>query len=377
HAMDVVRTDFKDTWLKARSNVLGFLIALTLLSTFIIDAGLPDGVSAWALYSIAIVLALSWDGARAIASVTATALVLTLIGLWIGPLGDFQTGIMNRAIGVVTITGLGLICLHVDRARRQLFQSCDALAASRRQLHSFVDEMNNTGVVLCDLRGRVTECNQGAQQLTGYETDDMKGRPLYRVFPGTMSPVTRWEQICHWARRKGEVAWEEVLRRRDGSWCLMHMMVKPLQNRFRRHHGYSIVMHNLTKSPSMVKGRSSKSRPVSSVLRDNRDVLLYRCHFEPRRTLDYIDAKNTHLLDDSAGGFPSEQGQALGDWIHPLDRESAWNAIEEAVRAQRSYLLVYRLIGTEGTDKWVWDEGEAFKTDDGRIAGLEGFLAGM
>ena len=127
----------------------------------------------------------------------------------------------------------------------------------------------------------------------------------------------------------------------------------------------------------MVKRRSSKSRPVSSVLRDNRDVLLYRCHFEPRRTLDYIDAKSAHLLDDSSDGFPSGQGQALGDWTHPLDREPAWNAIEEAVRSQRSYLLVYRLIGTEGKDKWVWDEGEAFKTDDGRIAGLEGFLAGM
>src|SRR6185437_4524828 len=133
----------------------------------------------------------------------------------------------------------------------------------------------------------------------------------------------------------------------------------------------------MAKSPSMVKGRSSKSRPVSSVLRDNRDVLLYRCHFEPRRTLDYIDAKSAHLLDDSSDGFPSGQGQALGDWTHPLDREPAWNAIEEAVRAQRSYLLVYRLIGTEGKDKWVWDEGEAFKTDDGLIAGLEGFLAGI
>ncbi len=381
--MDVVRTDFKHSWLNARSSVPGFLIALTLLSTFIIDAGLPDGIAACALYSIAIVLALSWDGARAIASVTATALALTLIGLWIGPLGDFQTGVMNRAIGVITLTGLGLICLHVDRKRRQLFQSCDELAASRQQLHSFVDEMNNTGVVLCDLRGRVTECNQGAQLLTGYTSDDMEGRPLYRVFPGTMNPGTRWGQIYHWARRKGHVAREEVFRRRDGSWCLIHMMVKPLQNRFRRLHGYSIVMHNLAKSPPVRKGSSSKSRPVSSVLRDNRDVLLYRCRFEPNRTLDYIDVKSAQLLHDPAGGVPSEQGQALGDWIHPLDREPAWNAIEEAVRAQRPYMLVYRLVGAEGKDKndsknnrWVWDEGEAFKTDDGRI-GLEGFLVGI
>lgn len=166
--MDVSRTDFKPTWLKARSSVLGFLIALTMLGTLIIDIGMPDGIAAWAPYSIAIALALLCDGARAIASVTGAALGLMLIGLWIGPLGDFQAGVMNRAIGAVTITGLGGICLYVDRARRQLFQARDALAASRQQLHSFVDELNSTAVVLCDLRGRVTESNHGAQLLTGY-----------------------------------------------------------------------------------------------------------------------------------------------------------------------------------------------------------------
>ncbi|MDC8447415.1 MAG: PAS domain-containing protein [Nitrospira sp.] len=375
--MDLIRADFKHAGLKARSSVFGFLLALILLGTFILDTGVPDGVSVWASYSIAIVLALLWDGAHAIASVTAAALVLTLIGLWIGPLGDFQAGVMNRAIGVVTITGVGLICLHVDRKRRRLFQSCDALAASRQQLHSFVDELNNTGVVLCDLRGRVTECNQGAQLLTGHTDGDLEGRPLYRVFPGQMNPVARWGQIFHWARHKGEMEWDEAVRRRDGSWCVMHMIVKPLQNRFRHHHGYSIVMHELATSPSTKKGSSSKDRPVSLVLRDNKDIVLYRCRFEPRRTLDFIDVKSLRLLEESFGGIPAAQGQALGDWVHPLDRERAWNTIEEAVRAQRPYVSVYRLVGAAGNDKWIWDEGEAFRTDDGRIGGLEGFIAGI
>jgi hypothetical protein len=116
---------------------------------------------------------------------------------------------------------------------------------------------------------------------------------------------------------------------------------------------------------------------VISVLRNNKDVVLYRCRFEPRRTLHYIDAKIDQLLDDSGGEFPSVYGQALGDWMHPLDRQRVWNTIEEAVRAQRSYVLVYRLVGAVGKDQWVWDEGEAFITDDGRIVGLEGFLAGI
>jgi PAS domain S-box-containing protein len=257
--MNLIHGDRKHIWLEARSSVLGLLITLILLTTFIMDSGTHDGVSAWAPYSLAIVLALVWGGARAIASVTTAALVLMLIGLWIGPLGDFQASVMNRAIGVVTITGLGLICLYVDRSRRQLFQSRDALAASEQQLHSFVDEINSSGIVLCDLRGRVTEWNRGAELLTGYTSADMKGRPLHHILPGNMNPVARWGRIYHWARHKGEVAREKVFQRRDGSWRLMHITVKPLRNRFRRHHGYSIVMHNLATAPSEI------SSPATSI----------------------------------------------------------------------------------------------------------------
>jgi len=128
---------------------------------------------------------------------------------------------------------------------------------------------------------------------------------------------------------------------------------------------------------SVVEGSSLESRPVISVLRDNKDVVLYRCRFEPRRTLSYIDAKIAQLLDDSGNGFPFMYNQALDDWMHPLDRQRVWNTIEEAVKAQRSYMLVYRLIGTVGKVKWIWDEGEAFITDDGHSVGLEGFLTGI
>jgi hypothetical protein len=39
--------------------------------------------------------------------------------------------------------------------------------------------------------------------------------------------------------------------------------------------------------------------------------------------------------------------------------------------------LVYRVVGAGGKERWVWDEGEPIITDDGRVAGLEGFLAGI
>jgi PAS domain-containing protein len=92
--------------------------------------------------------------------------------------------------------------------------------------------------------------------------------------------------------------------------------------------------------------------------------------------LNYIDATVERLLG-ADGDVLSQHGPGLSEWTHPLDREQAWNAIEEAVLAKRPYLLVYRVVGAEGKEQWVWDEGEPIITDDGRVAGLEGFLAGI
>lgn len=373
--MKIVHPYYEVDWPRARSIVLGTLTVLTLVGTFLIDIGMPDGVAAWAPYCLAIVLALVWKGALAVATVTTISMVLTLFGQWVGPIGDVETGATNRAIGVVTLMSLGLVCLYIDRTRRRLQDARDAIASSQRRLRSFVNSVSSAGIVLSDLRGRVTEWSQGAQLLTGHPSEQMVGRPLYRAFPGSAHAVARWSQICQAVRREAKAVREEAYQHRNGSWCWLHIVVKPLRNRIGRLQGYALVLHDLTKAtPSTIRS-SLKSRPISPILNNGHDVVMYRCRFEPRRTLDYVDARMAPLLGDPGEGVTPLHAQALGEWIHPLDRDRVWGAIEEAVHAKRPYILVYRLMTMAGAEKWVWDEGEATETEAGTIAGLEGFLA--
>lgn len=360
---------------RTRSTVLGFLTVGTLVGTFLMDLGLPDGVAAWAPYCLAIVLALQWKGTVAVATVSGIAMVLTVLGQWIGPLGDFQTGVTNRAIGVVTITSVGLACLYVDRRRQRLLQSRTVIASRHDRLRSFVNSLNSAGVVLCDLRGRVTEWNEGAQLLTGHSTEDIVGQPLYRVFPGKTNALARWSQMFRTVRKEAKAVREEAYQRRDESWCWLHIVVKPLRDRFRRLQGYSLVIHDLTKATASTTRSEMRIRPVSPILNNGFDVVRYRCRFEPCRTLDYLNSQIGQLMGDSDNECPALHARALGERIHPLDQERVWNTIEEAVHARRPYIIVYRLLTVAGTEKWVWDEGEAAMTDDESIVGLEGFLA--
>lgn len=360
---------------RARSTVLGFLTVATLVGTFVMDLGLPDGVAAWAPYCLAIVLALQWKGTLAIAAVAVTAMVFMFLGEWSGPPGDLETDVTNRVIGVVTIMSIALACLYIDWRRKRLLQSRAVIASSHDRLRSFVNSLNSAGVVLCDLRGRVTEWNQGAQLLTGHSTEDIVKQPLYRVFPGKADPVARWARICQTVRKEGKAVREEAYQHRDGSWCWLHIVVKPLRDRFRRLQGYSLVIHDLTKATASTTRSEIHTRPVSPILTNGFDVVRYRCRFEPCRTLESLDTQIGQLMGDSGNECPVLHTRALGEWIHPLDQERVWNTVEEAVRARRPYITVYRLLTVAGTEKWVWDEGEAAVTDDESIVGLEGFLA--
>ncbi|HEX6726757.1 MAG TPA: PAS domain S-box protein [Nitrospira sp.] len=231
---------------RARSTVLGTLTIIVLVGTFVLDLGLPIGVSVGALYSLAIVLALQWKGRPAIAAVTAIAMIFMLLDLWLGPGGDRETGITNRAIGIVTITGVALICLYIDWRRRRIGQALKTASVSGTRLRLFLNCLNDAGVVLTDIRGRVTEWSDGAQQLTGYPTDQTIGQPLFRRFPKQSTTAVRWSHICRQARLEGKAVREEAYRCQDGSWRWIHIVIRPLRNRLGRLRGYSLVMHDLT-----------------------------------------------------------------------------------------------------------------------------------
>ncbi len=243
----------------ARSTVLGTLTTTVLVGTFMLDLGLPMGVSVWAFYCLAIVLALQWKGRPAIAAVSTISMIFLVLDFWLGPGGSLGTDITNRAIGAVTITGVALICLYIDWRRRRIGHQLSTTSLSRSRLRLFLNSLSDTAVVLTDIRGRVTEWSSGAQELIGYPRKQTIGQPLFRMFTTQNTPAVRWSHIYRQARLQGKAVRQESYQCRDGSWCRIHLVIRPLRNRFGRLRGYSLVMHDLT-NPEKAGEASDKSR---------------------------------------------------------------------------------------------------------------------
>jgi hypothetical protein len=104
-------------------------------------------------------------------------------------------------------------------------------------------------------------------------------------------------------------------------------------------------------------------------------LVVYRCRYDSRRDLRYVDEEVGRLIGTTNESGTPLPPRSLGTWVHPEDRERVWNTIETAVEAKRTYVIVYRMISATGDEKWVWDEGEAERAEDGNVIGLEGYLA--
>lgn len=61
--------------------------------------------------------------------------------------------------------------------------------------------------------------------------------------------------------------------------------------------------------------------------------------------------------------------------IHPDDQDPVWNEVQEAIKQNRPFQLVYRITTAAGDEKWVWEQGRGVFSPEGGLLALEGFIA--
>lgn len=80
-------------------------------------------------------------------------------------------------------------------------------------------------------------------------------------------------------------------------------------------------------------------------------------------------------------GHRSLKGDGLGQKsffhdrvFHPDERIVMKKKLRQALAQKKRFQFVYRIITATGETKWVWEQGLATHTDDGKVAFVEGFI---
>lgn len=151
--------------------VLSVAVAI-LLSDWVV----PDGQYAFPIFYGAVMVS-GWYGGLG-PGLLATALS-ALAGVFLFLPVQYSLALaFNEAVHTTVFMVVALLITLLNEARRRAEK---VLAGQRRQLHTAISSISDA-VIATDTRGRVTFMNPMAEELTGWQATEARGRPLEAVF---------------------------------------------------------------------------------------------------------------------------------------------------------------------------------------------------
>ena len=106
----------------------------------------------------------------------------------------------------------------------------------------------------------------------------------------------------------------------------------------------------------------------------NLNGMVYRCRNDPLWTMEYVSPGSLGLTGYAPGQLQGNREVSYGQLIHPDDRETVWETIQEALGRGQAFTLTYRLRDRSGALRWVWEQGCGVRSPDGGLAAIEGFI---
>ncbi len=303
------------------------------------------------------------------------ALVATVLGavgsaiFLLPPEGELTIeGAENRS-GMVLYTAVGFGIAFMGgamrEARNRAQRSVEEADAERERLSVTLASIGD-GVITTDSAGRVTLVNPVAETLTGWRTDEARGRPIAEVFH-IINEETRKtvENPVDRALSDGTIvglANHTLLIARDGTERPIDDSAAPIRDDLGRIIGVVLVFRDVTeRRQAEVEIRASQEQfrtmveampQIAWISRNDRSVLQYL----NRRWFDYT-------------GLSEEESYREGGWavaVHPDDLELLDRISQESEGPGGSLEVEYRLRSRDGQYRWFLGRALPVRDDQGR-----------
>jgi PAS domain S-box-containing protein len=129
-------------------------------------------------------------------------------------------------------------------------ESLDALWQSEERFRLLVNAVKDYGIFVIDSEGRIATWNPGAEQMTGFSTDDVLGKTIDVLRPPDV-PGESPEAIFERVRREGSAEWDDFGIRKDGSRYTPHIYCTTMLNRAGELIGYVSLTRDVTQQRSL------------------------------------------------------------------------------------------------------------------------------
>lgn len=100
--------------------------------------------------------------------------------------------------------------------------------------------------------------------------------------------------------------------------------------------------------------------------------IVFKCEIDKNWTMDFLSSGCYDLTGYHSEDLLHNKKLSFNSIIHPDDRESIINTVNEAIEQDHKYQIEYRIITASGVIKWVLEKGKAIITNNRKA--LEGFI---
>ncbi|MYN07271.1 MHYT domain-containing protein [Pseudoduganella aquatica] len=275
------------------------------------------------------------------------------------------------AITLITVS-LTLLVMSANgllRYRALFFQLSQSESWMRALLATAVD-----GVITMESDGTIREFNAAAERIFGWRRNDIVGRNI-RLLMADLERSQRDGLLSHLNDGREGVIGEsqDVLGlHKNGS----HV---PLRNayghaRLADKDLYVCFVTDISERKAMEQQLRASEQQFRSLI-GNIPGISYRSLMAPGWPMVFVSAAVENLTGYPAADFlGSPPKRSFGDLIHPDDHEQVARGLDAAVEKGEPFVLEYRLLHKDGSTRWMWENGSAIFTEQGKVQWLDGVI---
>ena len=102
--------------------------------------------------------------------------------------------------------------------------------------------------------------------------------------------------------------------------------------------------------------------------------MAYRCRNDASGTMEFVSEGVTKITGYAPDDFTS--GRLHWRQLqHPDDVGWTWEAVRSAAREHRPFRVEYRIRHKDGSERWVWQQGQSISNGPHESGAVEGFVA--
>jgi PAS domain S-box-containing protein len=242
------------------------------------------------------------------------------------------------------------------------------LLQSEERFRLLVEGVKDYAIFMLDADGIIASWNAGAARITGYTAREAIGQHYSRFYTYADIESGTPQQELQQAIAQGRLETEGWRVRRDGSQFWANAIATVLKDGSGQIKGFSQVVRDVTERQRTEEFlRQSEERWRLALEASNMGIWDWNL-----RTQQFTWSSQQEILFDLVPGTFSGTYEAAFARIHPADRTLVSEAITRAIERTGRFEQEFRILGADGSIRWLAGQGKVFYDDTGRAMRMAG-----